>query len=62
MDLCAEIDAQLTKGLGGAKVNVQLMYVVIYHRRINTGGDIFKGLCDSRFIGTWLAFENRDQG
>ena len=54
MDLCAEVDAQLTKGLGGAKVNVQLMYVVIYRRRINTGDDIFKGLCDNRFIGTWL--------
>lgn len=43
MDLCAEIDAQLTKGLGGAKVNVQLMYVVIYRRRINTGDDTSKG-------------------
>jgi len=57
MDLCAEINAQLAKGLSGAKVNVQLMYVFIHHGRINTGNDTFTGLCDMGMwdlIRTWL--------
>jgi hypothetical protein len=57
MDLCVEIDVRLAKGLSGAKVNVQLMCALIYHRRINTGDDTFTGLCDTgscRFIRTLL--------
>lgn len=57
MDLCAEIDVQFAEGLSGAKVNVQLMYVLVYHRQINTGDDFSTGLCDiglCRFIRTWL--------
>ena len=57
MALCAEIDTQLAKGFSGAKVNVQLMYVVTSHRRINTGDDAFEGLCDGHFIGTRLALK-----
>ena len=57
MDLCAEIDVQLAKDLSGAKVNVQLMYALIYHGQFSTGDDIFTGLCDiglCRSIRTWL--------
>ena len=31
MDLSAEMDGQLAKGLSKVRVNVQLMYVLIYH-------------------------------
>ena len=31
MDLSAEMDGQLAKGLSRARINVQLMYVLIYH-------------------------------
>jgi len=40
------MDVQFAKGLSGAKVNVQLMYVLIYHRPSPTEGDAFTGLCD----------------
>jgi len=39
MELSAEIDGQLAKGLGGAKVNVQLMYVHVHHTAGNTGNE-----------------------
>lgn len=57
MELSAEIDVQLAKGLSGAKVKVQLMYVLIYRRPSNTVDDTFLGLCDFGlccFIRTWL--------
>jgi len=50
MELSAEMDVQFAKGLNGAKVNVQLMCVLIYHRPSPTEGDAFTGLCDHRFV------------
>ena len=46
MELSTEIDTQLAKGLSGAKVNVQMMYVVVYRRPVATSDEIFTGLCD----------------
>ena len=46
MELSTEIDTQLSKGLSGAKVNVQMMYVVFYRRPVATSDEIFTGLCD----------------
>ena len=45
MDLSAEINAQLAKGLSRARVNVQLMYVLIRHVE-NTGNETSTGLYD----------------
>lgn len=46
MELSTEIDTQLAKGLSGAKVNVQMMYVVVYRRPVATSDEIFTGPCD----------------
>jgi len=46
MELSTEIDVQLAKGLTGAKLSVQLMYVFIYRGQITAGVDVFTGLCD----------------
>lgn len=62
MELSAEINTRLAKGLDGAKVTVQLMCVLAYHRQITIRGDIFAGLCDlslCRFTRTWLVSKLR---
>ena len=56
MVLSVEIDTQLAKCLGGAKVTVQLMCVLVYRRLITTRFDTFIGPYNpgsGRFIKTW---------
>jgi len=67
MELSAEMDVQHAKGLIGAKITVQLMYVLISRRPSTTGDDIFTGLCNiglCRFISTLPVSKSRiiDQG
>ena len=63
MELTAEVNVLPGKGLSGAKVVVQLMYVPL-REPSNTRDDTFTGLCDVglwRFIRVWVVSKMGDR-